>query len=278
MNIKSSTKQLAVIGHPICHSMSPDIHNYLFEIYKKDYVYTAFDVLPENLESAISGIRALGISGVNVTAPHKIEVMKYIDKTDDNAKRLGAVNTIVNKDGTLWGYNTDAEGLYRYLLHMNVDIKDKDILIIGAGGASFPITVFFARCKPKSIAVKNRTQKKADELADYVYHDSGFKVETENFKKRYDVVINTTSAGMYPDISKCPIDDFSAIDENTAAVDLIYNPPETMFLKKAKENGAKTINGLGMLIYQGLLAYELFTGATITEDVYDRVEKEVFGK
>lgn len=234
--------------------------------------------MPENLKDAINGIRAMNFAGVNVTAPHKIEVIQYLDKIEKSAKRFGAVNTIVNENGALVGYNTDAEGLYRYLLKESIDIKNKDILIIGAGGAALPISLFFSECEVKSITIKNRTPEKAHAIAQYVQSDNNFFIEVNNLKKRYDVVINTTSVGMYPDIFKCPIEDFSFIDSDTAVIDLIYNPEETLFLKTSKNRGAKTLNGLGMLIYQGLLAYEHFADIKLPNNTYEIIKKEVFGK
>lgn len=275
--VNGHTKILGIIGSPVDHSFSPQMHNFISERLNNNYMYCALNVEPENLHAAIDGIRAMGISGVNVTAPHKIEVIKYIDEISKEAADYGSVNTVVNKNGKLYGYNTDAEGFYLSLINGGIEIAGKDLLILGAGGASRPVCIKFFNEGAKSITVINRTQKKADELSDFVFSKTGKRVITSANKQRYDVVINTTSAGMGEN-RDCPISDFSFVDSMTDAADMIYNPPETVFLKKMRQAGAKTIvNGLGMLIYQGIVAYELFTGEKIDHSIYNDIRREVFG-
>jgi len=276
--INGFTKQLAIIGDPVEHSHYPQMHNFLSEKYNNNYVYTALRVKHENLADAIKAIRAMEIAGVNVTAPHKFNVLPYLDKISEKAKKFGAVNTIVHRDGVLTGYNTDADGFYRSLLYEGIEIKNRDVLIIGAGGATQPVAVLFALEGAKSITIQNRTLKNAERLRDYVKEVCDYDISTERKLDRYDVVINTTSVGMYPNIENCPIDDFSFIDEKTAVADMIYNPWETVFLKKCRERGAKGINGLGMLIFQGIIAYELFTDTKLPPDSFELIKKEVFGK
>lgn len=276
--INGHTKQLAIIGYPVDHSLSPKMHNFISEKLNNNYVYTALAVNPDNVEDAILGVRAMGFAGINVTAPHKDEVMKYIDEISPQAMKFGSVNTVVNKNGNLIGYNTDAEGFYKSLLRVGIDIKDKDVLILGAGGAAKPVTVLFSQISAKSITVLNRTQEKSQMLADHVKKATNYDIGLQMNLSHYDVVINTTSVGMASQIDNCPIEDMSFIDKNTAVVDMIYNPWETIFLKRARENGAKTVNGLGMLIYQGILAYELFTDSKLPDDIFDILLKEVFKK
>jgi shikimate dehydrogenase len=276
--INGETRQLGIIGCPIEHSFSPQMHNFISEKMGNNYVYTALEVKPGSVKEAVEGIRALGFAGVNVTAPHKYEVMKYIDKIAPQAQRYGSVNTIVNRDGVLTGYNTDADGFYQSLLREGVEIKDKDILIVGAGGATKPVGVLFSEVGAKSITIINRTKEKAAALSEYVYSLDGYRILTERQHSHYDVVINTTSLGMYPDVDGCPLEDMSFVDADTAAADMIYNPAETVFLKRARENGAKTVNGLGMLIGQGIISYELFTNTKLPDDMFDQIAKGVFGK
>lgn len=276
--ITSHTKHLGIFGYPVEHSFSPVMHNYISDQLDLDYIYTAYEVKPEDIASAVNAIRALGISGVNITAPHKFAVMEYLDEIDPQAALFGSVNTIVNRDGRLIGYNTDADGFYSALEKNSVEAAGKDIIIFGAGGATKPISVLFAQKKAKSVTIINRTPEKAKIIADYVKNKTGFEIYTEKKLSRYDIAINTTSAGMSPQLDKCPTDDFSFADKNTFFADMIYNPDETIFLKKAKAIGAKTMNGLGMLIYQGIISYELFTGIKINEDIYAKISKEVFGK
>lgn len=280
MKITAHTKQLGIIGDPVEHSFSPVMHNYISELTGNDYIYSAWRV--EDVENAVKGIRALGIRGVNVTAPHKTEVMKYLDEIDKRARLLGSVNTVVNEDGRLKGYNTDADGFYMSLEKNGISIKGKHVLMIGAGGVAEPVLIRFSEEKPASVTVINRTPAKAEELAERVYGKTGMKANTCICRGTFDLIVNTTSAGMEPQLDVLPtdaidgVDVLSLINEDTAAADMIYNPEETLFLREAKRRGAKTLNGLGMLIYQGIIAYELFTGAKLGGDIYDRIKAEVF--
>lgn len=275
LQISADTRLLGIIGDPIEHTKSPQMHRRFAELSGYDCVYTAFHVTKENLGDAIRGVRSLGIQGINVTAPHKFEVMQYLDEISPQAERFGSVNTVVNRDGRLIGYNTDALGFYQSLLRAGITIKDKDVLIFGAGGATQPVVVLFAEEGARSITVINRTQARAERLKSYVLDIAGYTIETEHSLDRYDVVINTTSAGMEPQLGVLPCDDIDFIDNKTAAVDMIYNPWETEFLKQAKIRGAKTLNGLGMLIYQGIIAFELFSGTKLPPAAYEEAEKVV---
>lgn len=282
--INGHTKQIGIIGYPVEHTFSPNMHNFISETIHNNYVYGAWRVKPENLKEAIDGIRALDIRGINVTAPHKVEVMKYLDCVTDAAMELGSVNTVVNRDGKLYGYNTDADGFCMAIGKAGIKINGSRILIIGAGGVVRPTLIRLIDNGASSVTVVNRTKSKAVTLADDILKTKGFKVETDINELKFDIVINTTSAGMEPQEDVLPIDsiekirDLSFINENTAAVDMIYNPDETLFLKEARKRGAKTMNGLGMLIYQGIIAYELFTGVKLPSDMGEHIRKEVFGR
>ena len=281
LKVDGHTRQLGIIGDPVEHSFSPAMHNFISELTGSNYIYSAWRVT--DVENAINGVRALGIRGINVTAPHKVKVMRYLDEIDEKARLLGSVNTVVNTDGYLKGYNTDADGFYMSLIRNGIEIRDKNILIIGAGGVTEPAVIRFSYEDPASVTVINRTHGRTLALAERVYEKTGFKIETEAGADSYDVIINTTSAGMAPQLDVLPtdaidgVDVLSLINENTAAVDMIYNPEETLFLREAKLRGAKTMNGLGMLIYQGIIAYELFTDTKLSDDIYDRIREEVFG-
>lgn len=276
--IDGNTRLLGLMGYPVEHTYSPQMHNYISQVYGRNYAYTALSVRPEALADAMRGLAALNFAGVNVTAPHKVNVMRYLDEIDNAARMYGSVNTVKIENGRLYGYNTDADGFYLSLINGGVQIKDRDLLIFGAGGAARPICIKFALEGAKSITVLNRTQKNADSLAQYVRDVCGYDILTKRVHNHYDVVINTTSAGMEPNVNSCPTDDFSFVDKNTAAADMIYNPPQTVFLKKMIQHGAYTaINGLGMLIYQGIVAYEIFTGEKIDHKIYDDIKREVFG-
>lgn len=282
MNITGKTLQLCIIGDPVEHSFSPKMHNYISDMVGNDYVYSAFHVKHEDLGNALNGMKALGIRGMNVTAPHKIEVMRYLDEISDQARLLGSVNTVVNRGGKLCGYNTDSEGFYMSLIRAGIQVENSNILIIGCGGVVKPTLMRIIQAKPKSVTLMNRTKSKADALAEDIYNIMGFEIKTEVESLDFDIVINTTSAGMEPQIESLPTDSIKELSnlefmhKNMAAVDMIYNPSETKFLRLAREKGAKTVNGLGMLIYQGILAYELFTDTKLPYDTAEKIRKEVF--
>lgn len=278
LEITGKTRQLALLGNPVSHSLSPQIHNYISDRLGLDYIYTAMPVDKHNFKSAIEGVRALNFAGVNVTSPYKIDAYNLVDVLSEEAKLYGSVNTVVNQNGVLYGYSTDAEGFYKSLLREGSDVLGKDVLFIGAGGVTKPVMVHFARLGAKSISIINRTKEKALDIADYVNEVCGFQVQVGITKKHYDVVINTTTVGMHPNVDKCPVEDMSYVDESTTVCDMIYNPEKTLFLKMAEKKGAKIMNGLGMLIYQGLLAYELFTGVKLDYDIYDEILENVFAK
>ena len=278
--INGHTKQLGIIGNPVEHSFSPKMHNFISELMGNNYVYSAWRV--EDVENAIKGMRALGIRGMNVTAPHKITVMQYLDEIDESAQLLGSVNTVVNNNGILRGYNTDGEGFYLSMVKAGMEVRGKRLLIIGAGGVTEPTALRLIKAEPKSLTILNRTPQKVIPLKERIFNKTGFTIGTE--VSEFDIIINTTSAGMEPQLDVIPTDmiegmnNLDFINENTAVVDMIYNPEETLFLKQAKSRGAKTLNGLGMLIYQGILAYELFTETKLPDDIYDHIKREVFGR
>lgn len=282
LEINGHTKQLGIIGYPIEHTFSPIMHNFISDTVHNNFVYSAYCVPPQNLAEAIAAVRALGIQGINVTAPHKVEVMKYLDGVDPTARELGSVNTVVNRDGKLYGYNTDADGFCMSLEKNGIHIKGSKILILGAGGVTRPVLMRLIDNGASEITVLNRTKAKAVALAENILSVKEFKVSTDITSLDFDIVINTTSAGMEPQTDALPIDsieeinDLSFINKDTAVVDMIYNPDETRFLAEAKKLGAKTMNGLGMLIYQGIIAYELFTDTVLPADMGERIKREVF--
>lgn len=269
-------KKLAIIGYPVSHSFSPAMHNFISEKINAPYNYTAIEVEPGKVEEAVKSMKAEGVCGFNVTAPHKFEIMKYLDEVSEQAKRYGSVNTVVNRDGKLYGYNTDADGFYMSLLRAGVEAKKKHILILGAGGAAQPVALKLAQKGAASVTVINRTQEKAERLREYIKECIDYEIGTSLSREHYDIVINCTTLGMGKNKDMCPLSNFSVIDEGSSVIDMIYNPAETLLLKRAKAMGAKTLNGLGMLIFQGILAYRLFTGIDIPDSIADEILKEVF--
>lgn len=269
-------KKLTIIGYPVSHSLSPAMHNFISEKLGAPFVYTATEVKPGEVGEAVMRLRDEGICGFNVTAPHKFEIMNYLDEISEQAKRYGSVNTVVNRGGRLIGYNTDADGFYMSLLHNGIDASGRHILVLGAGGAAQPTVLKLAESGAETITVINRTREKAEALKQYVRDCTGFNISTCAERIRYDIVVNCTSLGMGENKDMCPLSDFSVIDEASAAVDMIYNPTETLFLKRAGEAGAKTLNGRGMLVFQGIAAYRLFTGIDLPVGIADEIMNEVF--
>lgn len=271
-------KKLAVIGYPVMHSLSPKMHNYISEKLGLDYHYRHVEVEPSRLGEAVESFRTEGISGFNVTAPHKVAVMEFLEEISPDAKMFGAVNTVVNENGRFVGYNTDAEGFFKALEYSGVTVAGKDILMLGAGGAAMPVAMYLSKKSPKSLTISNRTREKAQAICEKVAEYSGFCAGCQAELERYDIVINCTSLGMGENIGKSPLTDYSVMDSGSCAVDMIYNPAETEFLKMAKKTGAKPLNGYGMLAFQGMLAYKLFTGRQVPWEMADEIIKEVLSK
>jgi shikimate dehydrogenase len=257
-------KLYGVIGDPIAQSMSPDMHNSIFKALGLEATYKAFHVTPERLRSAIEGVRGLGLGGLNVTIPHKISVMNYLDEIDPLASRIGAVNTIVNENGKLIGYNTDGIGFVTSLKEVlqEKSLKTSSILLIGAGGAARAIYFSLLEEGVQQINLANRTVENARTIIDgqpsSISKAMGL-LEAERELHTYDIIINTTSIGMYPNQDDIPLS-LENINSSTIVSDIIYNPLETKWLQEAKEKGAITQNGVGMFVFQGALAFEKWTG------------------
>ncbi|WP_456278212.1 shikimate dehydrogenase [Bacillus sp. AK128] len=268
-------KIYGVIGDPIGHSMSPDMHNESFKALGINGIYKAFHVTPERLQGAIEGVKGLGISGLNVTIPHKVTVMEYLDKIDPLAAQIGAVNTIVNENGILIGYNTDGIGYITGLKEVlrERSLASSSILIIGAGGASRAIYFSLLAEGVQQVDIANRTVESARAMVDAQMSSSSRALalkEAENLIQQYDIIINTTSIGMHPYQNEVPIS-INQIKENTVISDIIYNPLETKWIKEAKAKGAITQNGVEMFVFQGALAFEKWTGIYPDTDIMRNV-------
>lgn len=262
--IDTATVMYGVFGDPIAHSKSPLMLNRAFREAGLNAAYAAFRIVPGTLKDAVQGIRALGFRGVNVTIPHKVEVMSYLDEIDEGARQIGAVNTIVNEQGRLKGYNTDGIGYVRSLKEeTGVDLSGKKVLILGAGGAARAIVYALAKEGAALIRIANRTAARAAELADC----AGTLTEAESLRPdeiaavigETDIVINATSAGMHPNVEELPLDP-ALLRPGQLVSDLIYNPRITRLLREAEARGAQVHGGLGMFIYQGACAFEYWTG------------------
>ena len=264
--ITGKTKVVGVIGHPIEHSMSPPMHNNAFKELNMDYVYVAFHVLPENIEKLIESCKTLDIKGLNVTIPHKTSVIPFLDEIDPTAKKIGAVNTIQFKNGIAKGFNTDGIGAIKSIQEYTT-LKGKNVLIIGAGGASKAISFTLINENINSLVIANRSKENACNLIENIKMQCDFEEisyvdikDASELIDDVDIIINTTPIGMYPKHEVEPPIKTDKINEKHIVMDVIYNPLETALLKEARLNGATTINGTSMLINQGLESFKIFTG------------------
>ncbi|PYI51899.1 shikimate dehydrogenase [Paenibacillus flagellatus] len=260
----TATVMHGVFGDPIKHSKSPIMHNRAFRELGLNAAYAAFHILPGQLKDAVAGIRALQFRGVNVTIPHKLEVMDYLDEIDEDARAIGAVNTIVNDGGKLTGYNTDGIGYVRSLKEeAGFSAAGKKVLLLGAGGAARGVAYALAKEGASAVYIANRTVSKATELADSISayapaYGMSFD-ETIDIRNDVELVVNNTSVGMHPNVDEVPIDTSWFHDRLTVS-DLVYNPLVTRLLREAEAKGAKVHGGLGMFLYQGAYAFEYWTG------------------
>ena len=272
MDITSKTSLLAVVGNPVRHSLSPEIHNFISQKLDLDYVYTAFE--PDGIGNALKSVKSLGIRGINVTAPYKYDAYDMVDVLSDSAKEAGSVNTIVNDNGMLIGYSTDGDGLYYAMANEDISIDNKKVLLLGAGGAAEPICVMLYKRGAKKVTILNRTKEKAIKLSSGLNN----RLDTDIFDvydndDKFEIIINTTSVGMGTDENS--LADLSLLHHAQTAIDIIYFPRKTAFLKAAEQAGLKTMNGLGMLVSQAVLSYEHFTGTKVSKELYREVLKHV---
>ncbi len=272
MKIDGKTLLYALIGHPVAHSFSPELHSRQLEKNKLNALYLAFDVKPDQLEEALKGLLALGVKGVNVTVPYKEKVIPFLGGLSERARLTGAVNTLLVQDGKFYGENTDGAGFLASLKEeKKFSAEGKKIIIIGAGGAARGVGVSLAMAGAEKIIFLNRDLNKARELAFLLEKECGLESEAFDYQKKplpqeevpsADLIINATSLGMHPHEEEKAVFPYSLIHKKQLVCDLIYNPKETLFLKEAKERGASTMNGSGMLYQQAALAFELWTGKT----------------
>ena len=273
MKINGKTKVCAIIGDPVGHSLSPVMHNAAFKELGLNIVYVAFPVKTDKLEDAITGAKSLGLLGLNVTMPHKNAVIQYLDETDSTAKAIGAVNAILNERGKLFGYNTDGKGAMIALQENCADPEEQKMLLLGAGGAAKAIA-FQAAQETDELVILNRTEEKAEQLAELIHKTFGTKVKgkalsAEVLKEELEttnVLVNATSVGMSPDVNVSPVPS-DLLHSNLCVMDIVYTPLETKLMKDATTVGAKVVSGLEMLLYQGAVAFEIWTNCPAPVEV-----------
>jgi shikimate dehydrogenase len=268
MSISGKTKVCGIIGDPIEHTMSPVMHNAAFRELGLDYVYVAFRVKRDELVQAIEGMRALNIRGLNVTIPHKVNIIPLLDSLDPLAEKIGAVNTVVSKDGILKGYNTDASGFLQALLDKEVTPEGKNVVILGAGGAARAISFILAE-REANLVILNRLEEMdwAEELARKISSVFGKEVRALELKEanlrtaleKAELLVNATSVGMNPNINSTPVP-ARLLRPGLVVFDIVYNPIRTKLAKEANLASCETVMGLDMLVWQGALAFEMWTG------------------
>lgn len=267
--ITGKTSLVGLIGWPVEHSLSPIMHNAAFAEVGCDFAYVPLPVQPQHVEQALRGLLALNFVGSNVTIPHKQAVMRYLDELSQAARLTGAVNTVHIHQGKFFGYNTDAYGFLESLREAGCDPKGVRAAVLGAGGAARAVVYALARAGADSIIVLNRTSERAAFLVDdlseaFPASRMSFELLTNQALVRLDqlveLVVNTTSVGMYPRVDSSPWPVDVPMSPPMTYCDLVYNPLETIFLRQARQAGAKTIDGLGMLIHQAAFGFEKWTG------------------
>jgi shikimate dehydrogenase len=280
INIKGTTIITGIFGWPVEHTLSPVMHQAGFAATGLDFCYVPFAVRPAELGEAVKGLRALNIRGVNITIPHKEKVIKFLDEVRGPARFIGAVNTVINEKGRLIGYNTDGPGFIKFLkTTADFNPRGKNVVIFGAGGAARAVSYMLFAGGAAKIFLFDIDRKKSLGIKKALAHNFPGKVNlfdinsNREFKKileHADLLINATPLGMAPLINHSPLAPahFAHLPGTCRVVDLIYNPGQTLFLKTARKRNLKAFNGLGLLVWQGILAFELFTGKKIKPEVF----------
>jgi shikimate dehydrogenase len=270
------SKTFAVIGDPIDHSLSPNIHSAAFRELNLDCSYIAYRIPRGELGEGIESLKKIKIDGFNVTIPHKIEMMKFIDKLDESCSIIGAVNTVSNNDGILKGYNTDMEGFLEPFRKRELNLRDLKVLLLGAGGAARAIIAGFAKEGAHSITIANRTLENANKIVEFS-NRVGLDANARKLDdvgvatKNYDVIVNATSVGLKNEPSLISLE---GINSKTIVYDIVYMPINTDFLKRAREKGATIIYGYEMLLGQAVKAFEIWHGIKAP---YNAMKKALLG-
>jgi shikimate dehydrogenase len=271
-------KYAGLIGSPVAHSLSPRMHNAAFKTLGIEARYDLWETPAEELEARVQSLRAAEMFGANVTIPYKEAVLPWLDECDPQAARIGAVNTIVNRSGRLIGYNTDAPGFLCALREHagpELDLAGKHAVILGNGGAARGAAMALLDCQIRALSILGRNRQHVEELVEHLHRESntsrvdGILLGTPEVREclaKADLMINTTSLGLKSGDEMAPIE-VGALPRSALVMDMIFNPPMTLLLRAAREHGCSVLNGLSMLLYQGTLAFELWTGQNAPVDV-----------
>lgn len=271
-----------VFGDPVDDNPTGVVEEAAFAAKNLNYRYLTIKVLPEDLGKAMDSVKIFDMKGINLTMPHKIKVLPYLDELSPAAEIIGAVNTVIQKEGKLFGENTDGKGFVTALKNSGETLDKKNVTILGAGGAARAIAVECALNGAAHINIINRSIEKGEELASLIQMKTDSSAKYLNWKNNMaipsdtDILINATSIGFSPNVTDKPDIDYTTITPEMCVCDVIFNPAETIFLKSAAENGAKTITGLGMLVQQAALNFTLWTGVEAPVDVMEDALKKEF--
>lgn len=277
MKIDGYTRTCGLIGNPVEHTMSPAIHNTIAEEMGQNMVYVPFHVPEGKVREAVEGAYALNLLGCNVTVPYKSAVIPWLKELDPLAERIGAVNTLVRTQGGFKGYNTDMPGLYRALVSDGIALRGEHVILLGAGGVARAVAVMLAD-EAEEILILNRTVEKAQAIADEVNGYTGRKtvraLPLDDYRqlpgeRRY-LAIQATNVGMFPKTDEAVIEDAGFYERIHTGYDLIFNPVDTRFMQLTRKAGGHACNGLKMLLYQGIIAYELWTETEITKELEEK--------
>lgn len=283
MEIDGYTRTCGLIGNPVEHTMSPVIHNTLAAATGENLVYVPFHVPQGRVGEAVKGAWALNVLGVNVTVPYKSEVIPFLCELDPLAEQIGAVNTLVRVEGGFKGYNTDMPGLYRAMCGDGVSFEGEEVLILGAGGVARAVAILLARKGAAGVTILNRTVDRARRIAEEVNALTGrsfaralpLEGYTELSDSQKFLAIQATSVGMFPHTEDVVIEDELFFDRIHTGYDLIFNPLQTRFMERVQAHGGRAFNGYRMLLYQGVIAYELWTGKHVDDVLAGQVYEEM---
>lgn len=260
-------KRTFLLGYPVAHSLSPQLHNAAFHALGMDWKYELLETPNDQLAQAVDRVRQDDCGGANVTLPHKEAITNWLDDLGQGARLVGAVNTIVKRDGKLIGENTDMAGFARALADAKVNPRGARVVILGAGGAARAVAFALASAGVSRLVIINRTASRAEDLRDKVrryYPRLALEVNRPDELKTADIIVNATSVGMVPNVAESPLPQGYLVPRGAVAYDVVYNPAETRFLYEARNAGAKTIGGMGMLAHQGAVAFKMWTGRDVT--------------
>jgi shikimate dehydrogenase len=282
-NPNYQSELVGVFGQPVAENPTIVMQEAGFKAAGLNFRYLNIEVAPKDLAAAMKGLRAMNFRGINLTIPHKVAVLNYLSEIAEDAKLIGAVNTVVRKGDKLIGENTDGKGFLKSLRDdAKVNPKGKKVVILGAGGAARAITVELALAGAAQITIVNRSAERAKPLVVLLNKKTKAKASFTSWDKLYsipadtNVVVNATSIGLYPKVKEKPKIDYDSLSSSVVVCDVIPNPPDTPFLQEAKKRGAKTLDGLGMLVYQGAIGFKLWTGKNAPVAEMKRALEAVF--